>query len=143
MDRHRQALSEDEAAGAGARAAAHARLGGAHPGTAPAGPRALPRDRQDAAGEAPEHPPAVGGVPAALARGAREAELRAGPAVGQEKEAALTPSLLRRLAALLYESLLVFAVAFFASWVFLFASGGREATSGIVRHELQALVLAV
>jgi uncharacterized RDD family membrane protein YckC len=85
----------------------------------------------------------VGGVPAALARGAREAELRAGPAVAQEKETALTPSLLRRLAALLYESLLVFAVAFFASWVFFFASGGREATSGIARHELQALLLAV
>jgi len=37
----------------------------------------------------------------------------------------------------------VFAVAFFASWVFTFASGGKSATSGALRHELQAFVLAM
>ena len=37
----------------------------------------------------------------------------------------------------------MFAVAFFASWVFTFASGGKSATSGALRHELQAFVLAV
>ncbi len=42
-----------------------------------------------------------------------------------------------------YEALLVFAVAFFASWVFFFASGGRDATSGVLRAELQTFVLAV
>jgi uncharacterized RDD family membrane protein YckC len=44
---------------------------------------------------------------------------------------------------MLYESLLVFAVAFFATWVFYFASGGKSATSGALRHELQAFVLTV
>jgi uncharacterized RDD family membrane protein YckC len=44
---------------------------------------------------------------------------------------------------MLYESLLVFAVAFFAGWLFFFASGGKSATSGVLRHELQAFVLAV
>jgi len=39
--------------------------------------------------------------------------------------------------------LLAFAVAFFAAWVFYYASGGRDATSGFVRAELQAFVLAV
>jgi uncharacterized RDD family membrane protein YckC len=51
----------------------------------------------------------------------------------------------RRLAAMLYESLLLFAVGFFGAWLFFFASGGRDATSGWLRHELQvflALVLA-
>jgi len=37
----------------------------------------------------------------------------------------------------------VFAVAFFAGWVFFFASGGHEATSGMARHELQAFLLVV
>ena len=44
---------------------------------------------------------------------------------------------------MLYESLLVFAVAFFAAWVFYFASGGKSATSGALRYELQAFVLAM
>jgi len=44
---------------------------------------------------------------------------------------------------MLYEACLVFAVAFFAAWVFFFASGGRDATSGMLRHELQVFVAAV
>jgi len=55
----------------------------------------------------------------------------------------VTPSLARRLASLLYEAFLVFAVAFFATWIFFFASGGRDATTGIMRAELQAFILAV
>ena len=41
---------------------------------------------------------------------------------------------------MLYEALLLFAVAFFAAWVFLFASGGRDATSGWPRYVLQLLI---
>jgi len=44
---------------------------------------------------------------------------------------------------MLYEAFLVFAVAFFAAWVFFFASGGRDATRGWLRAELQALILVV
>ena len=42
-----------------------------------------------------------------------------------------------------YEALLVFGVAFFATWMFFFASGGRDATRGVVRAELQVFILAV
>jgi uncharacterized RDD family membrane protein YckC len=55
----------------------------------------------------------------------------------------VTPSLLRRLASLLYETLLVFGVAFFAAWIFFFASGGRDATTGVARAELQVFILMV
>lgn len=55
---------------------------------------------------------------------------------------ARTPGLGRRFASMLYESLLLFAVAFLATWVFFFASGGREAT-GLLRTALQALLAAV
>ena len=55
----------------------------------------------------------------------------------------MTPSLARRLASLLYDGFLVFAVAFFAAWIFFFASGGRDATAGVVRAELQVFILAV
>lgn len=55
----------------------------------------------------------------------------------------MTPSLARRLASLLYEAFLVFAVAFFAAWIFFFASGGRDATTGVMRAELQVFILAV
>jgi uncharacterized RDD family membrane protein YckC len=55
----------------------------------------------------------------------------------------VTPGLARRLASLAYEALLIFAVAFFAAWVFFFASGGRDATRGVLRYELQLFVLAV
>lgn len=44
---------------------------------------------------------------------------------------------------MVYEAVLLFAVAFFASWLFFFASGGRDATSGTLRHELQFFILAV
>jgi uncharacterized RDD family membrane protein YckC len=53
----------------------------------------------------------------------------------------VTPGLARRLASLVYEALTSFAVAFFAGALFLVASGGRDATQGLPRHELQALVL--
>ena len=41
-----------------------------------------------------------------------------------------------------YEAILLFAVAFFAAWLFFFASGGRDATSGALRHALQLFILA-
>ena len=44
---------------------------------------------------------------------------------------------------MLYEAILLFAVAFFAVWMFFFASGGRDATKGTLRYELQAFVLLV
>ena len=44
---------------------------------------------------------------------------------------------------MLYEALLLFAVAFFAGWVFFFASGGRDATSGWLRHALQLFILVM
>jgi uncharacterized RDD family membrane protein YckC len=55
----------------------------------------------------------------------------------------VTPGLARRLASMLYEALLVFAVAFFAAWLFFFASGGRDATRGALRAELQFFILVV
>ena len=53
-----------------------------------------------------------------------------------------TPGLARRLASLLYEAVLVFAVAFFAGFAFLFASGGAPLEGWILRAH-QALVVAV
>jgi uncharacterized RDD family membrane protein YckC len=44
---------------------------------------------------------------------------------------------------MLYEALLLFAVAFFAGWIFFFASGGRDATAGWLRYALQLFVLMV
>jgi uncharacterized RDD family membrane protein YckC len=44
---------------------------------------------------------------------------------------------------MLYEALLAFAVAFFAAWLFFFASGGRDATRGWLRAELQLFILVV
>jgi uncharacterized RDD family membrane protein YckC len=55
----------------------------------------------------------------------------------------VTPGLARRLASMLYEALLLFAVAFFAAWVFYFASGGRDASAGALRYELQAFIALV
>jgi uncharacterized RDD family membrane protein YckC len=52
------------------------------------------------------------------------------------------PSIRRRLAAMLYEAVLLAAVAFFAGVLFLFASGGREA-SGWLRVAQQAYLLVV
>ena len=40
-----------------------------------------------------------------------------------------------------YEALLLFAVGFFATWIFFFASGGHDATAGALRHELQLLLV--
>ena len=42
-----------------------------------------------------------------------------------------------------YEAVLLFAVAFFAAWVFFFASGGGDATTGSLRHGLQLFIAAV
>jgi uncharacterized RDD family membrane protein YckC len=53
-----------------------------------------------------------------------------------------TPGLSRRLASMLYELLLLFAVGFVATWTFFFVSGGSGA-SGFGRTLLQAFVLAV
>jgi uncharacterized RDD family membrane protein YckC len=44
---------------------------------------------------------------------------------------------------MLYEAFVVFAVAFFAAWLFQFASGGRDATAGALRHALQAFIVLV
>jgi uncharacterized RDD family membrane protein YckC len=53
------------------------------------------------------------------------------------------PGLPRRLASMVYEAILLFAVAFFAAWLFFFASGGRDATQGWARYALQLLILVV
>jgi uncharacterized RDD family membrane protein YckC len=54
-----------------------------------------------------------------------------------------TPGLARRLASMVYEAVLLFAVGFFAAWLFFFASGGRDAISGWPRHALQLFILVV
>ena len=51
--------------------------------------------------------------------------------------------LARRLASMVYEALLLFAVAFFAAWLFFFASGGRDATHGWLRAIEQLFILMV
>jgi uncharacterized RDD family membrane protein YckC len=51
-----------------------------------------------------------------------------------------TPGLPRRLASMVYEAVLLFAVGFFAAWLLFFASGGRDATAGAARHLLQLLI---
>ena len=55
----------------------------------------------------------------------------------------MTPGIFRRLASMLYEALLLLAVAFFAGSLFLFASAGRDATAGWPRVALQGFVLLV
>jgi uncharacterized RDD family membrane protein YckC len=56
----------------------------------------------------------------------------------------VTPGLLRRLASMAYEAILLFAVAFFAAWVFYFASGGADTTRpGLARLELQLFIILV
>jgi uncharacterized RDD family membrane protein YckC len=42
-----------------------------------------------------------------------------------------------------YEAILLFAVGFFAAWLFFFASGGRDATHGWERNVLQLFILVV
>ena len=39
-----------------------------------------------------------------------------------------------------YEAVLLFAVGFFAAWLFFFASGGQDATSGALRYTLQLFI---
>jgi len=52
------------------------------------------------------------------------------------------PSIRRRLASMFYEALLLFGVAFLATWVFQFASGTLQ-IEGWRRHLLQLFMLAV
>jgi uncharacterized RDD family membrane protein YckC len=56
---------------------------------------------------------------------------------------AVAPPLLRRLASMGYELILLFGVSFFAAWLFFFASGGRDATQGWARYVLQLFILVV
>jgi uncharacterized RDD family membrane protein YckC len=56
---------------------------------------------------------------------------------------ATTPGLPRRLASMVYEAVLLFAVGFFAAWLFFFASGGRDATAGWARYALQLFISIV
>jgi uncharacterized RDD family membrane protein YckC len=44
---------------------------------------------------------------------------------------------------MVYEAVLLFAVAFFAAWLFFFASGGRDATEGWLRYALQVFIAVV
>ena len=53
------------------------------------------------------------------------------------------PSLRRRLASMLYEAILLFAVAFLATWLFQFAAGTIDITAGWRRHALQAFIVAI
>ena len=54
-----------------------------------------------------------------------------------------TPGLPRRLASMGYEAVLLFGIAFFAAWLFFFASGGRDATAGWSRYALQMFIAMV
>ena len=54
----------------------------------------------------------------------------------------MTPGLARRLASMLYEAILLFAVAFFAGFAFRFASGGAP-LEGALRIAHLLLLLAV
>jgi uncharacterized RDD family membrane protein YckC len=49
--------------------------------------------------------------------------------VSETDHAALAPSLRRRFASMLYEAVLLFAVAFFANGAYFLASGGSDATA--------------
>lgn len=61
---------------------------------------------------------------------------------GAAQDAAPVPGVARRLASMSYEVLLLFAIAFFATWVFQFAAGATQ-VEGWQRHLLQAFLLAV
>ena len=54
----------------------------------------------------------------------------------------MTPGLVRRLAGMLYEAILLFAVAFFAGFAFHFASRGAP-PEGLLRLAYQLLLVAV
>ena len=66
----------------------------------------------------------------------------AGPALGEAVPADAAPSMLRRLASMLYESLLLFGVAFFGTWLFQFAAG-TLVIEGWRMRLLQAFLLAL
>jgi uncharacterized RDD family membrane protein YckC len=53
------------------------------------------------------------------------------------------PSLRRRLASMLYEAILLFAVAFLAGWLFQLFAGTVDLTAGWRRHALQTFILTV
>ena len=53
------------------------------------------------------------------------------------------PSLRRRLASMLYEAILLFAVAFLGTWLFQFAAGTLRLDEGWRRHALQAFLVGV
>src|SRR6185295_12053152 len=101
----------------------------------------LQAHRQDAAREAQQAERGLGRVPGIAARPAAE-HGAPGAAAGGEKApvSRTTPGLLRRLASMVYEAVLLFAVGFFAAWLFFFASGGRDATAGAERHLLQLFI---
>jgi len=44
---------------------------------------------------------------------------------------------------MVYEAVLLFAVAFFAAWLFFFVSGGQDATAGALRYALQLFIFTV
>ena len=44
---------------------------------------------------------------------------------------------------MVYEAVLLFAVAFFAAWLFFFVSGGKDATHGGLRYALQLFIFTV
>jgi uncharacterized RDD family membrane protein YckC len=44
---------------------------------------------------------------------------------------------------MVYEAVLLFAVAFFAAWLFFFVSGGKDATTGALRYALQLFIFAM
>ena len=56
---------------------------------------------------------------------------------------AAAPSLRRRLASMLYEAILLFAVAFLATWLFQLAAGTIDITAGWRRNALQAFIVAI
>ncbi len=56
---------------------------------------------------------------------------------------AAAPSLRRRLASMLYEALLLFAVAFLGTWLFQLFVGTLDITSGWRRHALQVFLVTL
>lgn len=61
---------------------------------------------------------------------------------GEPPNAGPPPGIARRLASMLYEAVLLFAIAFLATWVFQFAAGAML-LDGWRRNLLQAFLLAV
>ena len=65
-----------------------------------------------------------------------------GPAHAVQVPADAAPGITRRLASMLYEAILLFAVAFLATWLFQFAAGTLR-IEGWRMHLLQLFLLAV